>query len=214
MSRFVLVKDEYGYGIKDVLVSQHPLRVDFLSSELHYRRYHGGKKELLLKAVGARPGLTVWDCTAGLGIDSFLMASEGCEVTLFERSTVVAMLLEQALTSASGEVREITARMKLIKNDAVNYLQNIVEAPDVVFIDPMFPSRRKSARVKGGMQILQKFIGKDEDASELVRLALQSRCPRVVVKRPISGAGFGDFKPAFSLSAKSNRFDVFLNPSG
>jgi 16S rRNA (guanine1516-N2)-methyltransferase len=217
MSRFVLVQDENGYGIKDVLIPQRPLRVDFLSSELHYRRVHGGKKELLLKAVKARPGVNVWDCTAGLGTDSFLMASIGCNVTLFERSTVIAMLLEQALLSSSGEVGQITSRMTLIKGDASIHLLGASDSlgapdpPDVIYIDPMFPSRHKSAQVKGDMQILQRFIGKDEDANELVQLALQSGCARVVVKRPVSGGVLDGMEPAFSLAAKSNRFDVFLN---
>ena len=51
MARFRLINDEHGYALSDELSTQHPLRIDFLSGQIHYRRTRGGKKELLIKAV-------------------------------------------------------------------------------------------------------------------------------------------------------------------
>lgn len=233
MPRFVLIRDRAGYALKDQLSSQHPLRIDFLTPQLDYRRKHGGRKELLLKAVNVRPGLKVWDCTAGLGIDSFLLALQGCEVRLFERSKILALLLEQAIVAAAGvaELQAVMHRMNLIEADSRDYLRDlaldtergaagdvtgaaceIVNAPDVILIDPMFPTRGKQARVKGAMQVLQRFLPEDCDAELLLELALRSGCPRTVVKRPARGAGIEGFVPTFSLVAKASRFDVFLNP--
>jgi 16S rRNA (guanine1516-N2)-methyltransferase len=73
-----------------------PVRVDFLTGKAKHRlNYGGGKGQLLAKAVGInkRAGLKVLDATAGLGQDSFVLASLGCEVTLLERSPIVRALL-------------------------------------------------------------------------------------------------------------------------
>ena len=235
MARFSLIKDALGYGLKDNQSNQKILRIDFTSNALQHRLKHGGKKELLLKAINARPGLVVWDCTAGLGVDSLLMAAQGCFVTMFERSPVIATLLKDALLQAKQAATStslnkasiattVATHMKLRQQDALLALNNpgrladttAVEADhllqaDVIYIDPMFPQRKKSARVKAGMQLLQHFLGTDEDAERLLLAAIASGCPRVVVKRPAQN-GTLIRQPDISFAAKSNRFDVFLNP--
>lgn len=227
MARFTLIKDENGYALNDELSKQLPLRVDFLSPQLNYRRQKGGKKELLFKAVNIKAvdikavdfkeRLHIWDCTAGLGVDSFLLAAKNCRVTLFERSPVLALLLGQALSKASqdNEIKSIVSRMKLVPVDSIDALRKIntinkIDKPDVILIDPMFPAKRKSAQVKGEMQMLQRFLGKDGDALNLVNLALASSCPRIVVKRPANGGDLDGLVPTVSYTAKANRFDVFI----
>jgi len=226
MTRFTLIKDESGYALNDELSKQHPLRVDFQSAQLRYRRQKGGKKELLFKAINTKAvnikgSLHVWDCTAGLGTDSFLLAASNCRVTLFERSPILALLLEQALNQGSEdeEIQFIVSRMKLISADSFDALRQIdssnkidasIDIPDVILIDPMFPTKRKSAQVKGEMQMLQRFLGKDEDALSLVSIALASSCPRVVVKRPAIGGHLQGLVPTVSYTAKANRFDVYI----
>ncbi len=213
MPRFILVRHESRYGLKDVLSPQHPLCIDFSSPQLKHRLFRGGKRELLLKATAAKPGQRVWDCTAGLGVDSLLLAKEGCEVTMFERSTILSLMLKEALAKPdSEELKEITERMTLIEEDAALYLKPGSDIPDVIVLDPMFPVGRKSANVKGDMQILQRFLPPEENIAALLQLAIRTGCPRVVVKRPATGGDIEDFQPSFSLSAKANRFDVFLNP--
>lgn len=210
MSQFHLINSEQGFALEDRLGGQHPLIIDFTHGKLTHRRLRGGKKELLLKAVGAKPGLTVSDWTAGLGTDSLLMASAGCHVRLYERSPVLWILLNQALQKATEdpELRDIVSRMTLVKGDAV--LESRVQktcSVDVVYLDPMFPGRKKTALVNGPMQYLQKFLGADEDADRLVQAALSAGAKRVVIKRPASAP---EDAVAFSLPAKANRFDVYL----
>lgn len=210
MSRFHLITSENGLALEDRLGDQHPLTIDFSSGKLSHRRLRGGKKELLLKAIGAKPGLKVSDWTAGLGTDSLLLASAGCAVRLYERSPILWLLLQQALRRASDDplLEPIVARMMLIKGDAVDSSSNDSDcAPDVVYLDPMFPSRKKTALVNGPMQYLQNFLGEDHDAERLVQAALESGAKRVVVKRPASAP---EEAVAFSLPAKANRFDVYL----
>lgn len=209
MSRFQLQTTDGRIGLVDRhFPKQSPLTIDFSSNKIQQRINRGGKKELLLRAVGAKPGLRVCDWTAGLGTDSLLMAAAGCEVTMFERSPVMALLLKQALDLAieHDEVKAIASRMALIAGDART--REPVPA-DVIYLDPMFPSRDKSALVNGPMQYLQRFLGPDHDAKALIAAALQQPVKRVVVKKPVNAE---KSDATFVLSAKVNRFDVYELP--
>jgi 16S rRNA (guanine1516-N2)-methyltransferase len=82
--------------------------------------------------------------------------------------------------------------------------------PDVVYLDPMFPHRKKSAAVKKEMRLFQQLLGSDDDADLLLEPALTLAKKRVVVKRP-SGAPFlANKKPHIEMLGKANRFDVYL----
>ena len=222
MPRFRLIQQDSGFELIDSHQAPLALRIDFGSSKLQHRATRGGKKELLLRAVDAKPGLRVMDCTAGLGTDSFLLANAGCIVTMLERSKILSILLRGALqANVSQEIQPTLSRMHLIEADAKDVLFKMSEAgstgegrgdtlPDVILIDPMFPSRRKQALVNGSMQMLQNFVGKDQDATELLGLAIQTGCSKVVVKRPMNGGELDKFKPSYQYVAKANRFDVFL----
>ncbi len=209
MGRFQLQQTDGRLGLVDRhFPRQSPLTIDFASNKIQQRINRGGKKELLLRAVAAKPGLRVSDWTAGLGTDSLLLAAAGCEVTMFERSPVMALLLRQALTLArqTPELADMVRRLSLIAGDARK--QPLIEA-DVIYLDPMFPSREKSALVNGPMQYLQRFLGPDHDASALVAAALQQPVKRVVVKKPANAA---NSDATFVLAAKVNRFDVYELP--
>lgn len=57
-------------------------------------------------------------------------------------------------------------------------------APDVVYLDPMYPHRQKSALVKKEMRVFQSLVGNDDDADSLLIPAMTIAKRRVVVKRP------------------------------
>lgn len=213
MSRYFLENADSGLRLVDKFSHQHPLHINFSDAEFSYRlRRGGGKKEMLARAVGAVQDLTVLDCTAGLGRDSFLLASLGCKVTLYERSPVMALLLQDAIERAlqSESLSEIAGRLHLVHGDALEALAGGMDVPDVILVDPMFPARKKSAKVKGEMQFLQRFIGKDEDATKLLQAALATGCERLVVKRPLVKSDIAGLNPSFTLKGKSSRFDVYL----
>ncbi|MCZ6503741.1 MAG: class I SAM-dependent methyltransferase [Gammaproteobacteria bacterium] len=212
MSRYLLQNSDIGLRLVDRFSRQHPLHISFSDAGFSYRlKRGGGKKEMIAKAVGVKPSLRVIDCTAGLGRDSFLLASLGCEVTMFERSKVMAFLLEDAINRAMANERlaDTASRISLVHGDAIALLGRS-RTPHVILIDPMFPIKKKSAQAKGEMQFLQRFIGKDEDASGLLRCAIATGSQRIVLKRPLSAIELDGFTPSFSLKGKSNRFDVFL----
>ena len=193
------------------------VKVDFASDALTFRRLHGGgKKEAIAKAIGlkGKNSLNVLDATAGLGRDAFVLASLGCVVHMIERSPVVAALLQDGLERAASDCglsAWLPANMHLYHGVATDLLAVWPhEKPDVVYLDPMFPHRKKNAAVKKEMRLFQQLLGPDEDADLLLEPALALAKNRVVVKRP-SGAPFlANQKPHIEMLGKANRFDVYL----
>ena len=211
-----LLADGDGLAVHRGSSRQRPVRADFLSAAIEYRRrYGGGYRQPLARAVGVtgKSKPEVLDTTAGLGRDSFILATLGCRVTLLERSAVVGALLADGLRRGRGDrgIAPSIARMSLVIADAAAWLADPRERPfDVIYIDPMFPERRKSALVKGEMQLLHELIGTDEEVDPLLAAALGHHDARVVVKRPRLGAGSLLREPDFVLRGKSSRFDVYL----
>ncbi|MEH6625011.1 MAG: class I SAM-dependent methyltransferase [Motiliproteus sp.] len=193
------------------------VKVDFVTGAVaHRRRFGGGAGQQIAKAVGIKPGIRprVADVTAGLGRDSFVLATLGCEVTLVERSAVIAMLLQDGLDRGvrDAEVYDILSRMSLVADEGVNYLNTQIgmeQAPEVVYLDPMFPHSNKSAEVKKEMRLFRLLIGDDTDTAELLAAALAAAKNRVVVKRPRKAPPISGPAPSFKIEGKSGRFDIY-----
>ncbi|WXL27104.1 class I SAM-dependent methyltransferase [Ectopseudomonas mendocina] len=192
-----------------------PVRVDFVEGAAAHRRlYGGGSGQMIAKAVGIQPGVRpyVLDATAGLGRDAFVLASLGCSMTLIERQPLIAALLEDGLSRAakSPEVSAIVANMQLRKGNAIELMQCWEgEPPQVIYLDPMFPHRDKSALVKKEMRLFRPFVGDDMDAPALLEAALALATHRVVVKRPRKAPIIEGAKPSYALEGKSSRYDIY-----
>lgn len=191
--------------------------VDFASDALTFRRLHGGgRKEAIARAVGLKGQALprVLDATAGLGRDAFVLASLGCTMDMIERSPVVAALLDDALERGRhhAELRDwLPDRLQLFHGVSYEMLSNWQGTqPDVIYLDPMFPHRKKSAAVKKEMKIFQLLLGPDEDANKLLGPALSLAKKRVVVKRPDSAPWLDNREPSMAISSKKHRFDVYL----
>ncbi|HKM37112.1 MAG TPA: class I SAM-dependent methyltransferase [Thiopseudomonas sp.] len=192
-----------------------PVRVDFIEgAQAHRRQFGGGSGQMIAKAVGIQQGVrpTVLDATAGLGRDAFVLASLGCHVQMIERNPIVAALLADGLRRARLDVQVagIVQHMPLLIGDAIELMQNWTdEAPQVVHLDPMFPSREKSALVKKEMRLFKPLVGADDDAPELLAAALALATHRVVVKRPRKAPAIAGRLPTHSLDGKSSRYDIY-----
>jgi len=196
-------------------LKQGAIYVDFISGKTRHRRlYGGGKNQPLAKAVGIKKDYrpTIIDATAGLGQDSFVLATLGCQVTLLERSPIIAALLYDGLQRAKqvDEITEIIQQLNLIHINSNNYLENLMTYPDTIYLDPMYPHRQKSALVKKEMRILRDIVGDNEDDEKLLNVALFRANKRVVVKRPKYADILGDIKPDFQIKSEKTRFDVYL----
>lgn len=193
------------------------ITIDFLTGKTAYRAQHATRRnELLARAINISPKEQpiIVDATAGLGRDSFILAALGYEVIMIERSPILYKQLTDAMQRAKTDAKTaaIMARMTLIHADATEWLANkqYQQQPDVIYIDPMFPERKKSASVKKDMVTLQELIGADEDSSKLFQAAINCAKRRVVVKRPRLAQNISSQEPNYSLKGNSSRFDVYL----
>lgn len=215
-SDLLLVYTERGLQLQLRSNIQGTLHVDFLSGAMTYRRQHGGGiKQPLARAVGIKPGKrpSILDATAGLGNDSFLLATLGCRVCMVERSPLLAALLQDGMKRAASdqELHEIIAtKLILLQGDARMVLETLEEKPDTIYMDPMYPHRRKSALNRQEMRLIRSIVGADEDAAELLELALLQARKRVVVKRPKGAPRINAQVPTHIISMKNSRYDVYM----
>lgn len=191
------------------------LKIDFVTGAVGHRlRFGGGRGQDLAKAMGLRGGKTpmIVDATAGLGRDSFLLASLGAQVILIERSEKMHALLVDGMNRAEnegGEFREIIGRMSLMKGDAKDLIPEL--SGEAILIDPMHPPRQKSALVKQELRQVREIVGTDDDAPDLVRIALAHAQNRVVLKWPAKADPIDGLKACtHQILGKTTRYDVFM----
>ena len=190
-----------------------PIYVDFLKGTLAHRRlFGGGRSQLIAQAVELKSHAypTVLDLTAGLGRDAFVLANLGCDVTMLERHPIIAALLKDGLERAQTAEWFQALKLKLIETDAQRYLHTLEKSFDVIYLDPMYPARKKSALVKKELRLLRDVVGADEDTQQLLNLALKKAKHRVVVKRPRLAPPLDGQIRNITYTGKSSRFDVYF----
>jgi len=219
--RYLLYHSEKGLMLRDCAAAFSPIFIDFASGKYQHRRLQGGGKgQAIAKAVGLHkfPNPTVLDTTAGLGRDAFVLASLGCHITLLERHPIIYALLYDAWQrlqqSEELALQTIAQRMTVYHQNALVYLDQLVQTdqamPDVIYLDPMFPERKKSAQVKKEMQCFHQLVGQDYDSDLLLAKAISIAHRRIVVKRPRLAEPLANKPPAFAIAGKSTRYDVYL----
>ena len=168
------------------------------------------KRTALGSAIGKK-SKSIIDATAGLGSDTLLLARMGYRVHAVERVPAVAALLQDGITRA----RKLADSMQMLHSfdDARSVIQRLSDLSDVIYMDPMYPPRRKSSAAHARpLIILRDLVGDDADAVDLLQVALDSDCARVVVKRPHDCRSLGTWQSTFSKGGKLVRYDVYLNP--
>lgn len=189
-----------------------PLAVDFSRRRLTQRTH----SESIVRAVEGRHSRsrTVIDSTAGMGTDAFVLAQAGHTVTLVERHPDIAALLEDGLARAALDPlsQPVVARMRVVCSDASRVLESCggLAAPEVVYLDPLFPPSGKHALPKKAMQwlrILGEGVSDDESLFALARAVAREK---VVVKRPIRGLAIGGYSPTYTVKGRLVRFDVYV----
>lgn len=169
----------------------------------HQRQKYALSKEPLAKALaikGAGEKRSIWDTTCGTGKDSLLIHYFGAELTSFERNPAVYLLLKDAL-------RRYPMDFHLVFGDA-SKINSSMDRPEVIYYDPMYPSKKKSALPRKEMRIFKEMVGEDLDASDFLEWALTTATERVVVKRSLEAAPIKE-KPTASYTGKSTRYDMY-----
>ena len=181
---------------------------------LHRLKYGKGRGQNLAKAVGMKfnKNRNIIDATAGLGYDSFILASLGAKVTLIERSQKMHTLLQNGIDegiSFGGEIEKIVNRMELLFGDSKDILPKLT--PEVIMIDTMYKVRKITALVKSNMRLVREIVGPDSDYIELLKVALNCAKNRVVLKQPRYAEPIKEItKCSHQILGKSIRYDVFM----
>ena len=181
---------------------------------LHRLKYGKGRGQNLAKAVGMKSNKNrnIIDATAGLGYDSFILASLGANVTLIERSEKIYKLLQDGISEGmlyGGEISKIIGRMSLIYGDSKNILPQL--SPEVILIDTMYKDRKKSALVKNDMRLVREIVGTDSDYTELIEVALKFALNRVVIKQPRYAEPLKEIKEcSHQILGRTIRYDVHM----
>ncbi|SJM89167.1 class I SAM-dependent methyltransferase [Crenothrix polyspora] len=176
------------------------------------RSWPAPKDGALAQALG-RKTKTIVDATTGWGQDSLHIFRMGYDVTCMERSPIMTELLADGFTRLAQ--LDWMQRLQLIPpqlltGNAIDLLASLDNAPDCIYLDPMFPpKRKKSALAKKSMTVLRDLLGDDQDKDQLFAAALQATGRRVVVKSPDDAESLGG-KPNESYHGKLLRYDVYF----
>lgn len=174
----------------------------------HERQKYAVSREPLAKALGIKgrndqfqEKIHIWDTTCGTGKDLTLIHHFGARITAFERNPLVYLLLKDAL-------RRFPLDVELNFGDASRFVPGEAERPDVIYYDPMYPSKKKSALPRKEMRIFKEVVGEDTDSEKFINWALKMAKQRVVVKRPAEAPPVKE-KPTASYTGKSTRYDMY-----
>ena len=145
----------------------------------------------------------------------------------------IAKLLTKSLSMEEGDAISVLERML---TDA-KCIESVPYPPDIVYLDPMFPPRKKKASaVKKDMAMLHSLLGtaatnedkSENEETEKVRLeeeqkllvaACNAATRRVVVKRPANALPLGvcgeenyndSPEPSYDVRGNINRWDVYM----
>lgn len=177
--------------------------IDFSNTKNYSKKKGGIKSELISKAMGAgRYGKRILDLSAGLAIDSVFLAQLGYTVTAVERNPLIFLCLENAAKLQPN------LDVKFIFGGASEVLKALSAEVDVIYFDPMFPEKTKSALPKQEMVFFKNLVGDDSDAADVLEAALNLKnIKRVVVKRPLKAEAL--IKTAAHIKGKLIRFDLY-----
>ncbi|NOQ63693.1 MAG: hypothetical protein GQ582_04210 [Methyloprofundus sp.] len=209
---FLTYRDDCLKLIDKELLKKGGLMVDIQPRQGEQRSWPAPKEGALAQAIG-RKTKTVIDATTGWAQDSLHIFRMGYDVRCIERSAIMLELLGDAfrrLEQLDWVKRLDLSAPILMRGNAIELLTQLTDKPDCIYLDPMFPAKRKkSALPKKSMLILRDLLGDDMDKQALFDAAMQATAKKVVVKSPSYAEPLGG-KPAQSFKSKLLRYDVYI----
>ena len=174
-------------------------------------QYQG--ESLLKKAIGWQSTAQkhILDTTGGLGHDAFILALLGQRVTVLEKNTGLCILIEEALNNLPNLPYFNDARnnISVINNDSRAFLSS-AENFDVIYVDPMFNSKKKLKRTKQ-MEFLDNYLEEHDDPSVEF---YESDFKRLVIKKELRAEPSIKNSSAISFKGSSIRYDVYSSEKG
>ncbi|MEE9334348.1 MAG: class I SAM-dependent methyltransferase [Granulosicoccaceae bacterium] len=204
------------------------MNIDFTQGKAALRQAQPSKDQSLVRALGLhklkqaqRQATHVIDATAGLGQDGWIIACQGCKTIWLEESPLVAVMLQHAIDHATRQpaIAGIANNVEVMNVRSQDYFAQLNNSaankparPDIIYLDPMFPAKKKQAKVKKGMQFLQALLP-ETDNTHLLQHALDAATNRVVVKRPAGAAVMAGTEnwngQLTTVETDATRFDIY-----
>ncbi len=195
-------------GLAIISTDFKPVYVSEIYAKL-VSRYRNLKDELLVKIVKDKfkTRAQIWDLTAGLGKDAFILASAGYSVTMVEQNPLLATILYYALHNNIIPKRNLN----LVYANSIDFLSLSSVRPDIIYLDPMF-KEDSTSKAKKEMQLIQMLTDNDAilDDIELFNLSYNKAQSNVIVKRDNKQASLVSTPmPTYTKSGKTIRFDIY-----
>ena len=198
---------------------ENGITVNFNSPKIQKRCDELSKSDLLIKALGHKTHPThIIDATAGLGIDSFLLATAepNAKISLIEQNHLINILLQDGLDHCltNQNIYNTCSRMKLFKANACDLIKTLPPA-DIIYLDPMFTNNSFKGAVKKSMQWLHDICPapSESELNHLFITALKHAKKRVIIKRAKSAPIISldnKYLPNYQVKGKTIRYDVYL----
>lgn len=201
--------------------NEHGIFVDFESDEKKYKQQRiSSGKDLLARAIGVEPGISICDLTLGLAGDAFKLCYFGAQVVGYEKNPFVWALVKNAAWRwghGPGNQPNKALLLEAINADSCEALQ-LAKSNDsaseflnaeVFYLDPMFNLVR-TALPRKGMQYLDHITASTADKDlETIVLRLKEVKKKLVVKRALQSDWLCGYKPSRSVEGKMVRFDIY-----
>ena len=170
-------------------------------------------KDPLMKAIGYKTN-SVFDATAGWATDAMHMATHGIQVNACERNPIIHALVADGLSRSMYP--DISMNLTLQYGESAECMKHLNPAPEVVYLDPMYPKKNGSAAPKKSLQLLRDLYQLPryfdphaaQNEAELLELARETAVRRVVVKRPHYAPPLAPGASG-AIAGKLVRFDIY-----
>lgn len=166
--------------------SEEPFFFHPNSASFRLKRVINGEEDPFLQTAQLQKGMSLLDCTLGLGSDSivasFAVGKTG-EIVGLEENPFVAYIVKEGLHSWQTNLEELNTAMKNIQVVNTHSLFYLKELPpnsfDCVYFDPMF---HQSIAESDGINSLRAWASPDLLDSEMIKEAKRVAKYRVILK--------------------------------
>ena len=204
-SYFLIYQPTRSYIQKGTRNSSRDIYCDFTDWSCNFN------DPLLSKCLRGLPDkFTALDATAGFGKDALEIAkSPNCHsIHLIEREKWLFYLLNEGIANSEDpKTINYLNKFTIENDDSFKFLTKNKTNFDLIYFDPLFSGVRKS-KAKKTIQALRDLT-QETNAKGFLDLAIRNSSKRVVVKRHKKSQYLEGIKPAYSVTGKVVRYDIY-----
>jgi hypothetical protein len=187
------------------------------SAMFRVKRLLKGERDPFLEASGIGEGMSLLDCTLGLGSDSIVAsfaAGASGKVIGVEGNPFLAYIVAGGLTSWNSglpSMDEAMRRVSVVQGEALAVMERMEGASiDCVYFDPMF---EESILESDGIRGLTNFALNETLTKEMMEQALRIARKRIILKDHFRSSRFENFGfKVFTRKSAKFHFGVIEKP--